>query len=65
MGDSVYVILFGDGSLQVSRIKPEKGHYQQGARFFRATTEEMTLRQLSNWVSHNYAAEHFPGTELK
>lgn len=46
--NKVYIVLFKDGSMMPTRIKPEKGDYQKDARFFE-TDEKTTLSDISNW----------------
>ncbi|MFX0133034.1 MAG: hypothetical protein ACFFDN_05240 [Candidatus Hodarchaeota archaeon] len=48
-----YIIVFPDGALTFSYVKPEKDCYQKDTRLF-VTYDEIYLYNIQNWISNNY-----------
>lgn len=55
-----YIILFSDGSMCISKLKPEKDQYQEGAKFFEVD-KNLTVADISEvWSGNGWFRKVFP-----
>jgi len=58
MKDTIFIILYRDGTMIPMVNEPLKEHFPEGTRFFK-TNRETTISDLSGWYGSKWAAKRF------
>ena len=62
---AVYIIIYPNGSMMTTLHRPEKEHYQKGAKFFFADGDKISLNDINVLMAENWIPQYIQAYPIK